>query len=173
MGEEQIKLEGEIAAKNRELKYKTIEVDGLKRTIAELISIKETNEKLISEQKDELTQTMNTISDARLNWSTEKAEQLADIEEMRKGVKGILDKEVDLIKKEADITAKIEQEVAIRNENSQALLDIETAKVALGFRENTIEEEKSKLSAKNKEVDGKIAAFKEKVIHVMGEVKEL
>lgn len=100
----------------------------LTREVQSIESLKNEIEATVSKEKERLTETMNVISDEKLAWNKQKADEKSEIESKKNEVKSILEKEKSLNKKEQDLNEKKDDIETKIKENKKLELDIERSK---------------------------------------------
>lgn len=171
--EEKLKIEVDITALKREYKNLIAQLSAIKSEYAGTASIVENNKKLIEEQTSYLTDIQNDISNAKLNWMSEKEEQIKEVNVMKHDAQMILDTRAKLTEQEEKIKKTKEENTAILNEIRQAKLDIKRDEDALAVREREIETKDAVLADKYKELETNKKDFINKVGEVFETLKNI
>lgn len=171
--EEKLKIEVDITALKREYKNFIAQVSAIKSEYAGTASIVENNKKLIEEQTSYLTDIQNDISNAKLNWMSEKEEQIKEVNVMKHDAQMILDTRAKLTEQQEKIDKTKLENTAILNEIRQAKLDIKRDEDALAVREREIETKDAVLADKYKELEANKQDFKNKVGEVFETIKNI
>lgn len=166
--EEKLKIEVDITALKREYKNLIAQLSAIKSEYVGTASIVENNKKLIEEQNSYLTAIQNDISDAKLNWMSEKEEQIKEVNVMKHDAQMILDTRGKLTEQEESIKKIKEENTAILNETRQVKLDIKREQDAIAVKKREIETKDTELKGKYKELE----ANKQDFINKVGEVFE-
>lgn len=176
MGEntaEKLKIENDTFALKREYKYA---MENLAKVKAETVDILTTRDKAFADyetKQTELTEILNRISDEKLAWSTHRHAELAEIEKQQEEVNKVLNqkdileqKELDLLKKEADITN-------IRNEARAIELSNKQKETELESREKALQSQLDGIDILKKQIEDSKDEFKTKVVALLEQVQTL
>lgn len=171
--EDKLKLETEITALQRELKKYSSLVADVKGEYGEILTVLENNKKLISEQEVYYKNILNDIAQAKLQWVTERHNQMAEIDSKKKDIEGILAKEVELQTLENKIKLDTEKNTTILNETRRLELEIADKNLLIDARQRELVDLEKKI-LKEREVTVKIITdFKERAEKVFIEIKKL
>lgn len=170
--EEKLKIESELAVAQRQLKNMLADLEVAKNSQIALESIKTRNTSLIEEQKTELANIMNLISDAKIAWNSQKANEEKELEEKKSEVTSVLARSAELDKKESEINENILKNQDILTKTHQIGLETAAQKVAIDVVKNEAESRNTEIEAKSAKIDEKIRIHKEKVSRVLNEINE-
>jgi len=173
MDENEIKLEAETRAMEKENRYWTGVIEAKKKENKALMDMESSIKQRIEEENRVLNDTMNEISIQRLAWLKEKEQEMADIEAKKDAIQAILDKENNLRMREEELEIKKQGEVDILNETKRREMlceeKITQANSVLKQAEEKHKEVSEIIASGNK----KMQEFKDKVISVLKDVNEL
>lgn len=171
--EEKLKLDMDITALKREHKNLVAMIGGIKSEYASTFSIVENNKKLIEEQSAYLSEIQNDISNAKLNWLSERESQMVEITEMKSAAQNILNRKTELNDQEEKIRQIELNTIDVRNETRRLELKVKGDETALEVREKVLLEAHKKLETEKAKLSKDKENFKNKVVAVLKEIETL
>lgn len=171
--EEKLKLEMDITALKREHKNLSVQVNAIKNEYASTFSIVEDNKKLIEEQRSYLSEIQNDISNAKLNWISEKEAQMEEVNDMKNAAQNVLNRKGELNEQEERIRQLEASDIEVRNETRRLELKLEEEKKGIASREKELAEKNKKHEAEKAKLLQDKKGFKEKVTEVLKQIENL
>lgn len=170
---DQIKMENDTFALQRDYKRALENLSKTKLEAAEVIAVKEMVQKQIEEKQAELTQVLNDIAQEKNDWAQFRHSELKEIEGKKSEVQSVLNWKADLNKKEEEIRKIEAEDIEIRNEARRIEFKNEQDKTALEVKEREIEGKRAEIGLREEKVKKDIEDFKNKVLEVLERVKEI
>jgi chromosome segregation ATPase len=167
--EEKLKTEKQMTDLRRELKTLTFDVGEIKREYNLISSAKEKIEKQISEQKDYLTQVLNDISNAKLQWSLEKDGEMQKLSVQLTEAEKIISKKKELDEQETKIKGIKQENTNILNDNRRLELKLAQDKTVLESLKRANEDKEEEMKKSHNVFLKEKAMFKSKVSSLLKE----
>lgn len=170
---EKLKLENDTYNLKREYKYALERLEKVKAETLEIVDVKEkafTEYELVQQK---LTDVLNTISDEKLKWATDRNLEIFSIEKRKKEVDAVLDLKQSLDKKEEDLIKKEDKITLIRNEARAIELKNKQKETELIARENNIDEQLKQIENIKLSIQKEKEDFKTSVSKLLDKVKTL
>lgn len=164
-----ILIENEMNELYREYKRTKEKVDTLKNSYVDLSTKVDHLSKLLEKETERLKQTVAEISDAKLKWSIEKAEEMKVIEEGRQEIEGIKKARIDLESRERKVSEEKETIVEKIRENNTILLSMQSQQTVNNSILRQIEEEKANVLKERDKNSVRKEEFKAQVTKLLKE----
>lgn len=171
--EEKLKIEMDNTTLKREHKNLVALVAGIKSEYASTFSIVESNKKLIEEQSAYLTEIQNDISNAKLNWLSEREAQMSEITDMKSEAQNVLNRKAELNEQEEKIRQIEANDIEVRNETRSLELKLAQDKKDIEVLERDLIENKKKHEIEKAKLLKDKKDFKERVAEVLKEVEKI
>lgn len=171
--ETKLQLDIDIEATTKKLKDLLADLDIAKREYEVLQSRIKKDLELKEQYSGDLTQTLNDIASAKLEWAHEKDAQLKAIEEKEKGVDSILSRSAVLDRKELEVNRIYEETKNVAADNNRILSNTQAEKLAIENHKKEIELNKIDVEKIRKSTEDLIQKFKDGVSRVVSELSQI
>lgn len=171
--EQKLKIESEVLAIKRELKYATDSLSRVKTDTQDIINTKERVTKEIGERNKELVEVLNDISNAKLTWALERQEQMDSLSQKHKEADEIIKTKSEIAVTLSEIKKVEEKNTDILNETRRLELKVKNDELLLKNREKELENGQKALEKREKTLENDKKEFKNKVLKVLEEAHNL
>lgn len=171
--EEKVVMENSLDQMRREVRIMTQNLDDKKRELATIIEFRKQNEERLEATNQQLTAIVNRISEERLAWAQEKAEEQKKLEDRNAEIDRIVAIESELRKRHSELNQKEIDLQELLKKDADALLEIERAKIDLDMREKALEERHAVLAADRVTFKNEVLATKKQLLDVIKKIEKI